>query len=67
MRTKITYIAYDGSEFDTQEECLQYETIDIDMPGMMCFDGDMNYIDHKQCGAANAFERSRLVFYYRWV
>lgn len=62
MQTRTIYIAHDGSEFDTQEECLQYETIDINMPGMMCFDGDMNYIDHKEYGAAYAFERSRWVF-----
>lgn len=62
MQTRTIYIAHDGTEFDTQKECLQYETIDSDMPGMMCFDGDINYIDHKEYGAAYAFERSRWVF-----
>jgi len=62
MQSKTTYIADDGSEFDTPEECLWHETITKDMPGMMCFDDDANYLDHRICGAANAFERSHWIF-----
>lgn len=62
MQTRTIYIAHDGSEFDTQEECLQYETITKDMPGMLCFDGDATYLDHRVCGVANAFERSHWIF-----
>lgn len=62
MQSKTTYIADDGSEFDTAEECLQHEIITKDMPGMMCFDGDLNYLDHRLCGAAYAFEMSRWIF-----
>lgn len=42
MRVEMTYYADDGKEFDSREECLEYERqIKADFGSMMFFDGNL--------------------------
>ena len=42
MRTEITYYADDGTEFDTEDECLAYEKEGEEALGsVLCFDEEM--------------------------
>ena len=45
MEIKTTYISDDGTEFDTEEECLQYEAVYKDTSSVMLFDGGLNEMD----------------------
>lgn len=36
VKTRTTYIAYDDTEFDTEEECREYEQFAIDMMCELC-------------------------------
>ena len=44
METKITYIADDGEEFDSEEECLAYENAFKHVGGVIAFDEDKHVV-----------------------
>lgn len=60
MIKKITYIAKDGEEFETEEECMAHEQFTIGLPGIVCFDSKMNFLDPHE-GADDAFSSSSYI------
>ena len=46
MTIKNTYIACDGEEFETEEECLQYERGILGHKGILFFDSERNVIEN---------------------
>lgn len=60
MIKKITYIAEDGEEFETEEECMAHEQFTIGLPGILCFDSKMNFLDPIE-GADDAFSSSSYI------
>lgn len=62
MIKKITYIATDGKEFDTKEDCRNYEnTIDNPFNGFTFFDSDRNIVDKNQ-SISNLLNESRYFY-----
>ena len=62
MTEKITYIADDGEEFETEEECLAYEKVFTEVSGYIGVDTHMVFQDPKETGIENAFQHSDFVF-----
>ena len=51
MTIKNVYVADDGEEFETEEECLEYEKV-LDPDGaVVLFDSDMRIITKENCGS----------------
>ena len=64
MLQKITYIANDGEEFETEEECQAYELALNDCPGVLGFDLDLTFQDPEKLGANDAFVNSNYFYVY---
>ena len=64
MLQKVTYVADDGEEFDTEEECQAYELALNDCPGVLGFDLDLAFQDPKKLGANDAFVNSNYFYVY---
>lgn len=62
MTEKITYIAYDGEEFDTEEECEAYEKASTEFSGFVGLDSKMVFQDPSVKGAEDAFQDSAFIF-----
>lgn len=62
MTEKTIYIACDGEEFDTAEECREYEENIKEMPGILCFDEKLHYLDPSEIGVEDAWKESRTLF-----
>ena len=50
MTTRITYIACDGEEFETEQECLEYEKSMDSTDCLMMFDNDLNVLRDEDQG-----------------
>lgn len=75
MRIETIYYADDGTEFDTEEECRQYESAITDgMDSCLFYDGDMKKIeggfeeiwDHTEYVAILDEEKVKPLFNYLW-
>lgn len=64
MLQRTTYVADDGEEFDTEEECQAYELALSDCPGILGFDLDLAFQDPKKLGANDAFVNSNYFYVY---
>lgn len=62
MTQRIIYIADDGEEFETEEECMAYERCKTGLPGILGFDDDGVYQDPEETDADSAFNDSQYVF-----
>ena len=51
MRKITYYIADDGTEFDTEEECASYESIANNLPGIIGFDSNARFLDPAKTSA----------------
>ena len=62
MTQRVIYIADDGEEFETEEECTAYERCKAGLPGILGFDDDGVYQDPKETDTDSAFYDSQYVF-----
>lgn len=62
MVKRVIYVADDGEEFETEEECLEYEEATTGFAGIVGFDSDMVLQDPAERGADDAFSRSLYFF-----
>ena len=62
MTQRVIYIADDGEEFETEEECRAYERCKAGLPGILGFDDDGVYQDPEETDADSAFNDSQYVF-----
>ena len=62
MTTRTVYIAYDGEEFETEEECAAHERCMADLPGILGFNCEGEFQDPKQSDVDRAFNDSEYVF-----
>ena len=51
MRKITYYVADDGTEFDTEEECTSYESIANSLPGIVGFDHNARFLDPAKTSA----------------
>lgn len=60
-----TYMADDGTVFDTKEECLEYEKMKTQCPGVLCFssinNGTCKLLDPNDVGIQDAFVDSQFI------
>ena len=59
MEIRTTYISDDGTEFDTEEECLEYEAVYKDTSSVILLDEKKKLIDMSDL--ADAFERCHYI------
>lgn len=62
MTQRVIYIADDGEEFETEEECFVYERCMTGMHGILGFDCEGEFQDPKQSDVDRAFYDSEYVF-----
>lgn len=60
MTTKIIYIAEDGEEFETEEECLAYERNRDASGAILMFDSDRQILD--DADSVKAFENAMYLY-----
>ena len=62
MTQKITYVADDGEEFETEEECAAHERCMEDLPGILGFNGKAVYQDPRKADVDSSFNESEYLF-----
>ena len=62
MTQRVIYIADDGEEFETEEECTAYEKCKAGLPGILGFDDDGVYQDPNETDIGSVFFDSQYVF-----
>ena len=62
MTQKITYVADDGEEFETEEECAAHERCMENLPGILGFNGKAVYQDPRKADVDSSFNESEYLF-----
>ena len=62
MTTRTVYIADDGEEFETEEECAAHERCMKTLPGTLGFDDAAVFQNPADSNADEAFSRSEYIF-----
>lgn len=62
MITRTVYIADDGEEFETEEECTAHERCMADLPGILGFNDKAAYQDPEKNDVDQAFNNSEYLF-----